>query len=112
MLARIGTVARSGGVLLRRAAVDFWADDCFGQAAQLAHYFFLALFPALLFLIALASFFPIARLVPNLVDSLGPFVPEDVLRIVREQIAKISEGYHGGILTFGLAAAVWSSSAA
>ena len=37
-------------------------DDVAGLAAQLSYYFFLALFPALLFLLAVASFFPLASL--------------------------------------------------
>ena len=36
------------------------ADNCLGLAAQLAYYFFLALFPALLFLVALISFIPVS----------------------------------------------------
>ncbi|HVQ75165.1 MAG TPA: YihY/virulence factor BrkB family protein, partial [Candidatus Binatia bacterium] len=110
--ARVARVARTTGAMLQRAAVGFWVDDCLGLAAQLAYYFFLALFPTLLFLLALASFFPIERLVPDLVDAVGPFVPDDVLRILRDQIVKISEGKHGGILTLGLLIALWTSSAA
>ena len=37
------------------------ADDCLGLSAQLAYYFFLALFPALLFMVALISFLPVGR---------------------------------------------------
>lgn len=45
--------------LTRRTVKDSIQDDVAGIAAQLAYYFFLALFPALLFLVALASFFPL-----------------------------------------------------
>lgn len=98
--------------LFQRAVVETYNDNCLGLAAQLAYYFFLALFPALLFLVAVASFFPLQRLVPELVETARPFLPEDVVQILRSQLAKISEGRHGGILTFGLLAALWSSSAA
>ncbi len=33
-------------------------DNCLGLAAQLAYYFILALFPALIVVVAIASFFP------------------------------------------------------
>ena len=45
-----------GKELLLRTYREVLADDCFGLAAQLAYYFFLALVPALLFLVALISF--------------------------------------------------------
>jgi membrane protein len=38
--------------LIKRTATEVSADNCLGLAAQLAYYFFLALFPALLFLVA------------------------------------------------------------
>ena len=40
----------------------FWKDNCLAMAAQLAYYFFFALFPTLLFLVALASYFPVSTL--------------------------------------------------
>jgi membrane protein len=104
---------RSGwGEILRRTAVKVYNDDCLGLAAQLAYWFFLALFPTLLCLVALASFFPLEPLVPRLIEIAGPWLPEDIMQIVRDQLVKISEGQHGGLLTFGLLAALWSSSAA
>jgi membrane protein len=39
-------------------------------------------------------------------------VPGDVVTIIQDQLRKISKGQNGGILTFGLVVAVWSSSAA
>jgi membrane protein len=38
--------------------------------------------------------------------------PPEVLAIIREQIVKISQGDSGGIMTFGVVAALWSSSSA
>jgi uncharacterized BrkB/YihY/UPF0761 family membrane protein len=45
--------------LLRRTYEEILDDHCFGLAAQRAFYFLLALFPALLFLVALVSVLPI-----------------------------------------------------
>jgi hypothetical protein len=81
-------------------------------AAQLAYYFFFALFPMLLVLIAIASFFPLSSLVTNTVQLLGPFVPPEVLAIVTDQLRKVSGGDQGGLLTLGMVAAIWSSSTA
>ena len=98
--------------LLVRTCKEFVADNGLGLAAQLAYYFFFALFPALLVGIALASFFPLEHFLDRAVSALAGVVPEDIIRIVQDQMRKISEGGDGGILTFGLLVAVWSSSAA
>jgi membrane protein len=101
------------GQILKRTFYDaFWKDNCLGMAAQLAYYFFFALFPTLLFLIALASYFPVETLIDDMFRTLGGFVPPEALSIITEQIRKISEGEHGGLLTIGILIALWSSSAA
>jgi membrane protein len=48
----------------------------------------------------------------SLRETFAGVVPPDVITIIQDQISKISEGDHGGILTFGLVVALWSSSAA
>jgi len=98
--------------VVKRTARELVADDCLGLAAQLSYYFFLALFPAILFLLALASFFPLQDASGDLVRVLRPVASEDVIQIVVDQIRRISESEDGGLLTFGVLAALWSSSAA
>jgi membrane protein len=100
------------GELVKRTVKETQADKGFGLAAQLAYYFFLALFPALLVLIALAGVFTDAGLVERLVNMMSGAVPPDVISIIRDQLIRISQGQQGGILTFGVLAALWSSSAA
>ncbi len=87
-------------------------DDVSGLAAELAYYFFLALFPALLFLVALASFFPVHDLMNQVVGALSRFAPGEVLTIVRDQVAKIAGSKNGGLLTIGFLGTVWSTSSA
>ncbi len=100
------------GELVKRTVKETQADKGFGLAAQLAYYFFLALFPALLVLIALAGVFADAGFVERLVNMMSGAVPPDVISIIRDQLIRISQGQQGGILTFGVLAALWSSSAA
>ena len=90
----------------------FMQDNCLGMSAQLAYYFFFSLFPALLFLIAIASYFPVEQLVDDLVNMMGGFAPPDVITIVTNQIRKISSGEQGGLLTLGILTAIWTSSTA
>src|SRR5512132_2619453 len=96
----------------RRAAKEILADDLLNLAAQQAYYFFFALFPALLTVISIASFFPIDNLIGQVIGALGRFAPPDVLNIIREQILKISQSNQGGILTFAFLLTLWSSSGA
>ena len=102
----------SWGELLKRTAKDASEDDCLGLAAQLAYYFFFALFPALLFILALASFLPLTQFVDQIVAALRPIAPGQVLELLREQLERISNADSGGILTLGVLGAMWSSSAA
>jgi membrane protein len=99
--------------ILRRTFVDaVFKHNCLGMAAQLAYYFFFSLFPVLLFLIAVASYFPITTLIDEIIGALGQFAPPEFLTIVTDQIRKISGDRAGGLLTLGILTALWSSSTA
>ena len=67
---------------------------------------FLALFPAILFLLALASFFPLSNLTDDIGRSLGPFVSSQVLELIQEQMRRPANNENGGLLTFGVAGAL------
>ena len=98
--------------LLKRTIKEMNQDDCLGLAAQLAYYFFLALFPTFLFLLALASFFPLQNLTDEVVRALRPIAPEEVVNFFADQLRRISNKDSGGLLTLGFLVAIWSSSAA
>ena len=106
------TVSLSWSELARRTWREVLDDDVLGLAAQLSYYFFLALFPAILFLLALASFFPLSNITDDVGRSLGPFVSPQVLGLIQEQMRRLANDENGGLLTFGVAGALWSSSAA
>ena len=99
-------------IFRRTLSEAFFKDNCLGMAAQLAYYFFFALFPALLFLVSLASYFPAHQLIDDLFRTLGGYVPPEALTIITDQLRKISDGQQGGLLTIGVLTAVWSTSAA
>jgi membrane protein len=98
--------------VLRRTYREVVADDAQALAAELSYYFFLSLFPALLCLIAIASFFPLQNLTDDVVRLFGRFAPAEMLDLIRQQMIKIGEGRNGGLLSVGLLGAVWSSSGA
>jgi membrane protein len=96
--------------LIKRTGNEVLADNCFGLAAQLAFYFFLALFPALLFVVAIVSFIPIEGLIESITASLSRVAPYEVLALVKDQIAKIANDKASGLLTLGMLGTIWSTS--
>jgi membrane protein len=112
MLAFLQTPLTWREILRRTFNEAFFKDNCLSMAAQLAYYFFFALFPALLVGIAIASYFPLQTLVDDTVVALGGVAPPEVIAIITDQLRKLSEGGNGGLLTFGMLTALWSSSAA
>ncbi len=112
MLTRLRVPISWWELLKRTAREAFVKDNCLGMAAQLSYYFFFALFPTLLVLIAIASYFPVDRLIDDLIATMGGIAPSEVLLIITDQLRKISDGEQGGLLTLGMLATLWSSSAA
>jgi len=97
--------------LLSRTWREIDDDNCLGLAAQLAYYFILALFPALIVVVAIASFFPRSTL-QQVIATLAPFTPPEALSLIRTQLDSILANEQGGLLTVGVLGALWSSSAA
>jgi membrane protein len=98
--------------LAKRTGSEILADNCLGLAAQLAFYFFLALFPALLFVVAIVSFIPVEGLIDAITGSLARVAPYEVLALVKDQISQIANDKAGGLLTLGMIGTIWSTSSA
>jgi len=98
------------GEVFKQTGKRAYDDNVLGWAAELAYYFFLALFPALLFLVALASFFPVHDLMDKIIGTLARVAPGDVLTLVHDQILQISKNNNGGLLTIGFIGTIWSAS--
>ena len=98
--------------ILKRTGKEAVADDIFDLAAQQAYYFFFALFPALLFVLSVASFFPLASLTDNVVQLLSRVAPRDVIDIINTQLRQLGQKNSGGLLTFAFIVTIWSSSGA
>ena len=96
----------------RRVIAEIRDDDCLGRAAQLAYYFLFALFPFFLFLTTLLGYLPIPDLLDRLLEMLGQMLPGEALRLVQDNIRQLVTGQRGGLLSFGILAALWTSSSA
>ncbi len=98
------------GEIVKRTFVSANKDDLLAFAAMLAYSFFFALFPALIFLVALASFFPLHGLIHQLSSQAGRLVPDQMMSIVTDQLGRISNSHNGGLLTFGIVFTIVSAS--
>ncbi len=97
--------------LVKRTGKEVMDDDCMGMAAQLAYYLVLALFPALIVIVALVSYLPWSVL-DSLVATIDRVAPGEIVKLVRDQITELANGNNGGLLTIGVLGAVWTSSSA
>src|SRR6476646_7144508 len=104
------TVPIGWTVIFRRTSHQIYRGQCFGWAAALAYYSFLALFPALLFIVSVASFRPIQQLVDQVVEMVSRIAPGDVVAIAREQLLQITDKPHGRLLALSLVGTIWSMS--
>jgi membrane protein len=98
--------------LARRVVHEVQKDECLGRAAQLAYYFLFALFPFLLFLTTLLGYLPVPDLLDRLLETLGQMLPGEAFRLVQDNIRQLVSGQRGGLLSFGILAALWTSSGA
>jgi len=98
--------------LSKRVFREVIADDCLGQAAQLAYYFLFALFPFLLFLITLLGYIPIPNLLDRFVDMMAPALPAEALVLVRDHLRSLVSQQHSGLLSFGIIVALWTAASA
>jgi len=95
-----------------RTVHEFSKDNCLGLAAQVAFFFVLALFPTLLFLVALLSLVPVQDAAAEVFSVATSVIPTDVVMFLRDQFDQLTQDAHVGLLTIGIVGAIWSSSAA
>ncbi|HZU23901.1 MAG TPA: YihY/virulence factor BrkB family protein [Bryobacteraceae bacterium] len=99
--------------LLKRTARESWEDEVFGQAARLAFYHFLAIFPVLLLvLMALTRLAGAgADMRTALTGSFRQFLPADAASLVAGAINDLTGSARAAAasLFFGALSAVWAS---
>ena len=105
--------APSWAYVARTTVREFSRDRCLDQAAALTYYGVMAAAPALLALVSLLGLFGNAQtMVNDVVDSLGPAVPDDVRTMIGQLVTSASTGggRAGIALVVGVVLAVWSAS--
>ena len=97
-------------ILITRVIKRFFAERFFDEAAQTAYYLLLSVFPFLLFILSLISFFPVDA--NQILDFLRHFAPGDSFRFIEDNVLNILEEDKGRVLSLSLISAFWVSSMA
>ena len=87
-------------------------DNVTDLAAGVTYYGVLALFPFLLFLVALASLVITPAQVQALLEQLAQVAPAEVTRIVGDRIRQLGEQQNVTLVGFGALGAIWAASGA
>jgi membrane protein len=87
-----------------------WADDKAGDfAASVTYFGLLAIFPFLLFLVALASVVIDPTQAHQLIDQLSHVAPGPATEILGGRIRALAAGNNSGLLTIGAVGALWAA---
>jgi membrane protein len=86
------------------------ADDCFDLAAQTSFYFSLSLIPFCLVLAVVVGWLPSTAIWKSFATWIVTYLPRESQRLMFSTILGLAD-YSTGFLSFGLVAALWSSSA-
>jgi len=86
-------------------------DDVFGNAAKLAYYFLLALFPLLILLTSVIGLLlgPGTGLRHALFNYLSQVMPSSAFELIDKTMSEVSSASGAGKISFGLAAALWAA---
>ena len=105
-----------GGFSLKELGTRVWQevrdDNCAGQAAQLAYYLIFAVFPFLLFLTTLLGYIPVPNLMDRIMEYLAKLLPGEAVTLLQDNIRQLVTEQKGGLLSFGILAALWTASSA
>lgn len=96
------------GNFLQKLIYRINKDDAAGLSAQLAYYFLLSLFPMLIFLLTLIPLFNIKQ--KTITDMISQHAPGDTATLITGIVSDVMQSSSGGLLSFGLIAALWSAS--
>ena len=98
--------------LIVRTWHETWEDEIFGQAARLAFYHFLAIFPCLLLLFFVLSNLPPAeaQLRNTLLESLRSLLPASSSELMESMIPQLKDTAHTGMAAWSAGvSAVWAA---
>jgi len=108
------SVWKLGGLSVRDLTARVWdeigRDEVMERAAALSYYFLFALFPALLFLVALLSYLPLQGVQERLLAYAREVMPPAAAMTLDKTLGEIVNARRGGLLSVGVLATLWASS--
>ena len=98
--------------LAKRVGAEMQKDDVFGNAAKLAYYFLLALFPLLIFLTSVIGIIigSGSGMRHVLFNYLARVMPSGAFQLINQTMLEVSTASGAGKLSFGFLAALWAAS--
>jgi membrane protein len=96
--------------ILWQAYYNFDKDNGWMMAGHIAYMGLFALFPFLIFLVALAGFLGQGEAANTSVELGLELLPEDVASALKPAIDEVRRAPHAGLMTFGILATLWASS--
>ena len=96
--------------ILWQAYYNFDKDNGWMMAGHIAYMGLFALFPFLIFLVALAGFLGQGEAADNSVELGLELLPTDVASALKPAIDEVRRAPHAGLMTFGILATLWASS--
>ncbi len=96
----------------RRVWIEIYEGILLTHAAALSFYFFLSLFPLILFLITILGFFAEAgtELRSELLSTLSRIIPRSASTLIYTTVDEIAQNADGSKLSFGFLTALWIAS--
>ena len=97
-------MARAASVFrfAKRVYARMQKDDVFDGAAALGFYFTLALFPAMIFLMAIIPYLPVAHVDEAIMNFLAQVLPARATAVVGEVVREVVSTKRGSLLSVGL----------
>lgn len=102
------------GITFRQFLVDLnreiSEDNVFVGAAALGYYLTLAIFPALILLMTIIPYLPVANIDQEIMRVLETALPEDAFSMVSRVVEEVTSQRRGGLLSFGVLGTLWAAS--
>jgi membrane protein len=101
----------SARTLLKHVWISSYEDGVYNRAAELAYFFFLSLFPGMIFITTLLGFVfkSNGQLTGLLLHYLSTTLPGSAFQLIRTVITEVTRSSGSGKLTFGILAALWTA---